>query len=582
MSAPLLLLFLSLKQNPLTTVAEKSGWTETGRYDEIIRLCGSFQRAYPRKVRCQQFGITPEGRPMLSLVASSDGVLRPRDAAKKRRPVVLMQGGIHAGEIDGKDAGLWLLRDLLDGKISPGTLSRVTLVFVPVFNIDGHERFGPYNRCNQVGPREMGWRVTAQNLNLNRDYTKADAPEMVAMLRLLNQWDPIMYLDLHVTDGAKFEHDVAVMIEPMHPGPEALRYAARRAREILFPQLEALGHLPLDFYPAFVKEDEPSSGFAVGVAPPRFSHGYWSTRNRLGVLVETHSWKDYATRVRATRDATDGLLRIASSEGTQWLDLARAADQADRQGPEPEIALAYQPTGKTVTFSFRGYAYTREASDVSGGLWTKYDTSKPQIWQVPLLSEVRPSFTAKLPAGGYLVPAAHAGWLGEKLRLHGFSFTVLKQARAGLEVETFRANEVSFRPETFEGHAQPAVKGEWKPEKRDLPAGSLYVPAAQPGRRLLAHLLEPASPDSFLSWGFFNGQLEQKEGMDAFVAEQLAREMLQKDPKLKAEFDKKLAEEPDFGRDASARLNFFYRRSPWWDERYRLYPVYRVQAPVAP
>src|ERR1700694_2525612 len=254
MNAPLLLLLLLLNQNPLTTVAEKSGWTETGRYDEIIRLCGAFQRAYPRKVRCQQFGITPEGRPMLSLVASSDGVLRPRDAAKKRRPVVLMQGGIHACEIDGKDAGLWRLRGLVGVTIWPGTLSKVTLVFVPVFNIDGHERFGPHNRCNQVGPKEMGWRVTAQNLNLNRDYTKAEAPEMVAMLRLLNDWDPILYVDLHVTDGAKFEHDVAVLIEPMHAGPEVLRNAASRAREILFPQLEAAGHLPLAVYPAFVQE----------------------------------------------------------------------------------------------------------------------------------------------------------------------------------------------------------------------------------------------------------------------------------------------------------------------------------------
>jgi hypothetical protein len=576
---PLLLLTLSLSPGGLTTVAEKSGWTETGRYEEVIRLCKDFQRAYPGKVRCQQFGTTPEGRPMLLLVASSDGVLRSKDAAKKRRPVILIQGGIHAGEIDGKDAGFWLLRDLIEGKASRGVLAKLTLVFVPVFNIDGHERFGPYNRCNQVGPKEMGWRVTAQNLNLNRDYTKADAPEMVAMLKLLNEWDPILYVDLHVTNGAKFEHDVAVMVEPMEAGPEVLRTAAHRAREVLFPELEAKGHLPLSFYPSLLRDDDPASGFSSSVAPTRFSTGYWPTRNRLAVLVETHSWKDYATRVRTTRDVLDGLLRIAASEGARWLEAARKADEADRQAGEPELPLAYQPI-QNATVKFRGYAYSREASEISGGLWTKYDSSKPQIWQVPLLKDPQPTQNVKLPRGGYLIPAAQAGWLRQKLHLHGFSFSELKQPRAAIEVETFRVTEVSFKPETFEGHSQPIVKGEWKSEKRDLPAGSLYVPLAQPGRRLLAQLLEPASSDSFLAWGFFNASFEQKESMDSFVAEQLAREMLGKDPKLKAEFDKKIAEEPDFARNATARLNFFYRRSSFWDRDYRLYPVYRVAALV--
>src|SRR6516162_6552081 len=197
--------------SPLSTVAQRSGWTETGRYEEVIQLCDAFQKAYPKKVRCKKFGTTPEGRPMLALIASADGAFDANSARRKGRQAVLLQGGIHAGEIDGKDAGFWLLRQLLENKAAPGALSKVTVVFVPVFNVDGHERFGPYNRPNQNGPKEMGWRVTAQNLNLNRDYTKADAPEMVAMLKLMDEWDPVLLADLHVTDGAKFEPDVAVL-----------------------------------------------------------------------------------------------------------------------------------------------------------------------------------------------------------------------------------------------------------------------------------------------------------------------------------------------------------------------------------
>ena len=99
---------------------------------------------------------------MLALVVSSDGALTPPRRASKARPVVLMQGGIHAGEIDGKDAGfLAAARDARGQGRCRGVLNRVTLVFVPVFNVDGHERFGRWNRPNQTGPEEMGWRVTS-------------------------------------------------------------------------------------------------------------------------------------------------------------------------------------------------------------------------------------------------------------------------------------------------------------------------------------------------------------------------------------------------------------------------------------
>src|SRR5439155_285452 len=151
-----------------------------------------------------------------------------------------------------------------------------------------------------IGPKEMGFRVTAQGFNLNRDYAKADAPEMAAMLGLMNKYDPILFADLHVTDGAKFQPDVAVLLEPQHVGPEPMRALGAAAKQAVFSALVGRGHLPLDFYPQFSKDDDPSSGFALGIAPPRFGTAYWALRNRFSVLVETHSWKDYKTRVKTT------------------------------------------------------------------------------------------------------------------------------------------------------------------------------------------------------------------------------------------------------------------------------------------
>ncbi|HET9300150.1 MAG TPA: M14 family zinc carboxypeptidase, partial [Candidatus Polarisedimenticolaceae bacterium] len=218
-----LLLAAAAASPDLSTVAERSGDLRTGRYDEVVALCTDFERAFPGKAKCARFGTTPEGRPMLAVVASHDGTLDPDAARRKKRPVLLFQGGIHAGEIDGKDAGFRVLRDALRGKVAPGALRAVTLVFVPVFNVDGHERVSRFNRPNQRGPEEMGWRATAQNLNLNRDYAKADAPEMRAMLALLRAWDPVLYVDLHVTDGAKFRHDVSITVEPSETPGEPLR-----------------------------------------------------------------------------------------------------------------------------------------------------------------------------------------------------------------------------------------------------------------------------------------------------------------------------------------------------------------------
>ena len=170
--------------SPLTTVAERSGFVSTGRYAEVETLCKQFQARYPKQVRCLEFGRTPEGRPMLALAVSNTGALSAQEAVRRKLPVLLVQGGIHSGEIDGKDAGFLALREVLDGKAAPGALDKQVLLFVPVFNIDGHERFGQWNRPNQRGPVEMGWRSTAQNFNLNRDYMKADAPEMQQMLAL--------------------------------------------------------------------------------------------------------------------------------------------------------------------------------------------------------------------------------------------------------------------------------------------------------------------------------------------------------------------------------------------------------------
>ena len=560
---------------PLTTVAERSGFLKTGRYQEVVVLCDAFAKAYPDAVRCIDFGTSPEGRPMKALVASTSGALDATTAHERGLPVVLIQGGIHAGEIDGKDAGFLALREILEGKAAKGALDKLVWVFVPVFSVDGHERFGAWNRPNQRGPEEMGWRTTAQGYNLNRDYLKADAAEMQAMLGLINEWDPLAEVDLHVTDGAKFEHDVSIQVEPVHAGDSELRKAGRAWRDGTIADLTRQGSLPLPYYPSFAVSDEPTSGFDDGVPPPRFSHGYFWLRNRMGMLVETHSWKTYPVRVRVTRNTVVSVLEQVAKNGRQWLQLAHQADARASKLKGRPVPLTYAAGKESRLVDFRGYEYTRSPSEISGALMTRYDETKPQIWKIPLRDNLQPSLSVAAPGGGYLVPAAHAAWVGAKLKLHGIEFRTL-DASSGLAIESFRASETAPAAQPSEGHQRMAVKGEWKADKRDIGAGALFVPIAQPKSRLVMSLLEPLAPDSLVAWGEFNNAFERKEYMEDYVAEEVAREMLAKDPALKARFETRLREDAAFAASPQARLEFFYRLHSSWDQRYNLYPVMRI------
>ncbi len=560
----------------LVTVSERSGFQATGRYDEVVKLCGAFQQAYPKQVKCFQFGTTPEGRPMLALAVNARGVVTPEAVRKANLPVTLIQGGIHAGEIDGKDAGFLALREILEGKTAAGALDKQVLLFVPVFNVDGHERFAKWNRPNQRGPVEMGWRTTAQNYNLNRDYVKADAPEMQAMLALVNAWDPLTYVDLHVTDGAMFQHDVSIQVEPVYSGDPEFRKTGLALRTNVIADIGKQGSMPQSYYMSFKETDDPASGFVDSVSDPRFSTGYFQLRNRMAMLVETHSWKDYPTRVRVTHNAIVSVLEQVAAHGAEWMQAARAADARATRLAGQRVALTYRTTDKTTMVDFQGYAYTRTMSDVSGMLMTHYDETKPQVWHVPLRDEVVADLQVRAPSAGYVVPAAWAQMVATKLTQHGIVFRKVDKAIDAAPVQTFRADQATFAPSSFESHQRLKVEGSWKPEPRNLVKGALFVPIAQPKARLVMALFEPQGPDSLLAWGEFNNAFERKEYMEEYVAEDVAREQMARDPALAAEFRRKVETDPAFAKNAHARLEFFARRHSSWDERLNLYPVLRT------
>jgi murein tripeptide amidase MpaA len=558
----------------LVTLAERSNFQQTGRYEEVERLCREFAAQWPEFVRCTEFARTPEDRPMLAIVASRSGKLTSAAAREASLPVVLFQGGIHAGEIDGKDAGFMFMRDILAGKVLRGTLDKVVLVFVPVFNVDGHERFGRWNRPNQNGPQEMGWRTTFRNYNLNRDYVKADAPEMRAMVRLLNEWDPLLYIDLHATNGAQYEHDIAILVEPRLVAAEELQAVGRKLQSDVVKELASKGSLPLTFYPSLKVTDDPASGVIDYAYSPRFSLGYWATRNRLGMLVETHSWKDYASRVKATYNTLVASARATARDGAAWQRAMKAADDNAARLSGKSVVLASTMSDESRPIEFRGYAYRREPSTVSGTTMTTYDPSRPEVWRIPLFDKVRPTLEVVAPSGGYIVPRPYAQMVRELLELHAMEYAIIKAPLASQTVEAFQTESVNVEKETSEGRTMVQVTGSWQREQQDVQSGALFVPIAQPKARLVLGLFEPQAPDSFVSWGFLNTHFEAKEYMESYVAEKVAREMLA-DSQVAEEFARRL-EDPKFATDPRARLDFFYRRHSSWDQQLNAYPFVRA------
>jgi hypothetical protein len=488
----------------------------------------------------------------------------------KSKTVVWVQAGIHAGEIDGKDAIFWLMREILEKKIAD-PFQKIQMVFIPIVNLDGHERFGKWNRPNQLGPEEMGWRTTSQNINLNRDFAKVDAPEMEALIRLWRKVDPIVSLDLHVTDGAQFQPEVGVIISPTtHHGDSALHLAGKQLEVALMKKLKDLGSRALPFYPSFEKDDDPSSGFSRHVSLPRFSQSYWANQNRIGILVESHSWKDYATRVKSHHDVVLCILELAALEGASWIKAAQWVEKTSLS--DTEVALEFVRTDKHQMIDFPGYKYSIKSSPVSDSSYISYDLNHPENWKVPFYEELIPSLKIKAPHKGYLIPPAHTEWLKEKLDIHGIRYSSYHSSDD--EVEVFRSLRNEFSSTSFEGHQTLIVQGNWSKEKRNLPKGTIYVPIHQPRAQLLMHLLEPKARDSFLSWGFFNKSFEQKEYMESYVTEVLALEML-KNPLVEKEFKEKLKSDPEFAKSPDKRLESFYRKHPSWDERFNLYPVFR-------
>ncbi|HEX5131835.1 MAG TPA: M14 family metallopeptidase [Candidatus Krumholzibacteria bacterium] len=558
----------------MTTEFERSGGLRTPDYAGTVDYCRRLA-ASSRRVHFSTFGTSGEGRALPLLVVDANGYTDPERIHRAGKAVVLIQAGIHSGEIDGKDAGLMLIRDITAQDSLTSLLDHVSIVFIPILNVDGHERSSPYNRVNQNGPESMGWRTNASNLNLNRDYLKADTPEIRAWLALYNRWQPDLFIDCHVTDGADYQYVLTYVIERwQNADPAVARWSAERFQAPLERRMRAAG-LPLAPYCDFRVWHDPRSGLQSFASTPRFSTGYVALRNRPAMLIEAHMLKDYATRVRATYRMLTETLRIVNREADTLRAIVAEADERVRQ---PAFRADPLPMTWTTSFTestmvdFLGFDYTIDRSDLTGGDWPRF-SDRPVTLQVPYFGAQRTTASARLPEAYIIAPQ----WTEAIARVeaHGLACFRLRESTR-LTISTVRFDNVAWSAAPFEGRHQLTYDWNEIEETREFPAGSVVVDLAQPGVRVAAQLFEPAGTDALVRWGFFDACFEQKEYVESYVIEQIARDMLAADPALADEFAA-ARKDPAFAASPARIRDWFYQRTPYVDQRIRIYPIARIR-----
>ena len=553
---------------------EKSNYLETPRYEETINYFRKFEKHSPY-AKMFSIGKSAEGRNIYVLIISKDRAFTPELARKTNKPIVFIQNGIHAGEIDGKDASMILLREILITKEKSYYLENAILLVMPIFNVDGHERFSPYNRINQNGPKEMGWRTNAQNLNLNRDYMKADSPEMKAWLKFFNQWLPHIFIDCHTTNGADYQYEITYSCEKYgNVHPELGEWIKNDFVPFIEDEVQKSGYLIAPY--VWFRGDEIKNGIVEGVTSPRLSTGYVAIQNRVALLVETHMLKDYKTRVFATLTMLDAVIRKANQTGKNLVELINQTDKKvidEIANRKKYLPVKFQMSNEFVPFTFKGIKYEKLPSKISGKEKIVYTGEKFEM-EIPLYNKPVAVDSINAPEF-YLIPRAYSN-IVEILNLHGVKYEVLKSAQKYL-VEKYRFDENTvWQKRPYEGRIMLTTKYETFVDTLIAEKGDYLIPVNQRAVKVIIHLLEPKSGDSFVSWGFFNSIFERKEYYEDYVMEKLAEEMYNSNEYLRKEFEEKLKSDTTFANSPEQRLEFFYRRSPYFDKQWLVYPVSRV------
>ncbi len=561
---PALFLFLFLSASAQT----RKVYTTTPSYAEIISTYEGFDKQ-SEQMQLITCGLTDIGKPLHLFVISKSKVFDPAALRLAGKRVFLINNGIHPGEPDGVDASIELVRTFLK---EPAKVPQdVVICILPVYNVDGCLNRGKYSRANQNGPEEYGFRGNAQNLDLNRDFIKADAMNTKSFIELFQNWKPDVLIDTHVSNGADYQYVMTLIStqrDKLNPTLSAyltgemlpyLNEQMKKRKYEMCPYVNTMG-------------ETPESGLVEFLETPRFSTGYAALFNTLGFVAESHMWKPYNDRVWATYELLISLSELIQRDAVKIGTLRAVAEK--QVTLQKEFALNWElDTTRYSMIPFNGYEAIHKPSTISGQQRLFYDRQKPFTKQLRFYEHFNAADRVSKPAM-YIVPQAWAKVI-ERLAWSGVEMKRLNNDTAiSCEVYYIESTEGN-RP--YEGH-YPHSKTKLRKEKQVLKfyKGDYIIRTGQSTDRFVVETLEPAGDDSFFAWNFFDAVLQQKEWFSDYIFEERAEQLLKEDAKLKADFEKKKSSDPEFAKNHWSQLYFIYQRSPYYEPSHKRYPVVRL------
>lgn len=557
-----------LAQLPVTRFEQSQG-KETVTYHEAIKAWQQLDKI-SAKVTVQTMGPTDAGYPLHLALVSADGSADPAIWRQRNKVVLLINNGIHPGEPDGIDASILLVKDIVSGKLQlPGNIA---LAIIPVYNIGGSLNRSANYRVDQNGPTEKGFRGNSQNLDLNRDFIKADAKESVSFARIFQYTQPDIFIDNHVSNGADYQH-VMTLLSSQHNklgGPMGT-YLHEVMEPALYRQMKEKGYDLLPYVNNF--SERPETGWSAYWDSPRYSSGYATLWHSFAFVPETHMLKPYPQRVDATYKLMQVLIDVAARE-------AGTIKQVRRKQLQETLQMTQLPLRYTLNreryqeITFKGYEAGTKTSSISGLPRLYYNREQPFEKQVRFFNYFTPTQFVPKPSA-YILPQ---GWwkVTALLQANNIQMRPL-QNDTSITVEVYRIRDYKTATRPYEGHYPHSdVQVEKQLQPLQFRKGDWLIPLNQPGNRFLMEVLEPHAEDSYFAWNFFDAILGQKEGFSGYVFEETAAAFLEQKPEIRKQLEERRNTDSAFARNARAHLQFVYQQSPYYEPDHLRYPVYRI------
>ena len=566
-----LLLGWTIKNPDPITPHELGDGNQTSTYEDAIDYYKKLAKMYP-EVSIREYGITDIGKPLHLVIVSKDRIFNPDKAAEENKRIILINNGIHPGEPEGIDASMMLSRDLLQIKRLTSYLDNVIVLIIPIYNIGGALNRGCCSRANQNGPEEYGFRGNAKNLDLNRDFIKCDSENARTFTRIFHEWNPDVFVDTHTSNGADYPYVMTyISTQKDKLNKHLSEYLENEMLPFMNEDMKSKKNEMIPYVQPY--RQTPDSGIIAFLETPRYASGYTTLFNTIGFITETHMFKPFNERVKATYDFLVTTIKVVNKD-FEKIAIARAAAMEDC-ATKTSFGLVWKFNPEEYkTIKFKGYAAVRKPSAVTGTERLTYDRSKPWTKEIPFYNSYKVVKAVDKPYA-YIIPQAYANVV-DLLFINNVDIDVLA-GDMKLEVEVYILDQYKTSKRPYESHYPHSNTSVLK-EIRTVTfnEGDFVIFTDQVTNRYIIECLEPEATDSYFNWNFFDNVLQQKEWYSSYAFEEIAADLLKTDAKLRQEFEEKKASDAEFADSPSAQLLFIYRHSDYYENSHNLYPVGRV------